>query len=588
MFESTMFSLSRLAAVLVALADHRDSWGRLQDNSDLRQLSATLLLTRSKSNAAAATPSFALRLALPPSPSICSYISSVEPLLSLTVATRAYLSSHLSVSSPIVSACPTPTPTPTPTHRKRKRKLMDTDFGENHNNITIPCPPLPALAIEAPSSCFMRKLPFELLNEIFSLTLPPVPSFKANDCPMLLTHVCSWWRECATEQSNLWDTIYLPSPVEGLSNGIVELCSLWLERSRSRPLSVDFHLASDYQPWKITGDHVFGVQRIVEMLAPHAPRITKLLRVFPCFLLDKLRLEDMINLDDLFICDIADDVNGRTHIMPQTLNVPDKLRCLSLRQTFFDVKAFTSLSQIAHLDLWQLQGQGQMSIGTSINLLRQLSWLESCTLDVSQGEFSREALSLELSMPNLSFLFISWDWLVDVGPILDILTTPKLKRLGLRGPPPTRRQWTHLRRFLKRCRPGLTQLSIKEIGFTDIQLLDCLRLIPTLMNLSLSHCSIDSAFVKALRFDPRVPLNNNMMPMLEFLSLEACDDFEVKDLVSMLNTRGRCREMSTRRLRGIRLSFCRRILEAHRVDIENCGVENVIIRVNRSARHTAR
>ena len=89
----------------------------------------------------------------------------------------------------------------------------------------------------------------------------------------------------------------------------------------------------------------------------------------------------------------------------------------------------------------------------------------NCTLDVAQGEFNREILAPEITMPNLSFFFISWDWLVDVGPILDVLNTPNLKRLGLRGPPPTRRQWTHLRHFIKRGRPALTQLSIKEIGF---------------------------------------------------------------------------------------------------------------------------
>ena len=386
----------------------------------------------------------------------------------------------------------------------------------------------------------------------------------------------------------LWDTLYLPSPVDGLSNGTVELCKLWLERSGSRLISVDFHLASDYQPWKITAGHIHGVNRVVELLVPHASRISKLLRIFPRFLLDTLRLEDMTSLDDLFICDVSDESTGRTIVAPKTFSIPDTLRCLSLRQTFFDLKAFTSLSRIAHLDLWQLQGEGQMSIRTCLSLLKELSWLESCTLDVAQGDFTVDTFTREIVMPNLSFLFISWDWLVDVGPILDVLRTPNLRRLGLRGPPPTRRQWTHLKHFLRRGRPALSQLSIKEIGFTDIQLVECLWLIPTLTNLSLSHCSVDSNFINSLRMDPRIPHVNNILPMLEFLSLEACDDFEVRDLVSMLHTRGKGRPHRCRKLRGIRLSFCRRILEAHRAEIEQSGVENVIIRVNRSSRNTPR
>ena len=437
-------------------------------------------------------------------------------------------------------------------------------------------------------SCAMRKLPSELLNEIFLWTLPPVPSFRVVESPLVLTHVCSWWRECAIAHSALWETIYLPSPVEGITPGVVELCKMWLERSKTRPLSVDFHLASDYQPWKISVEHILAVEEVVRLLAPHAYRITKLLRVFPRFLLDDLRLEEMHILDDLFICDVSDNIAGQTRVAPQTFYVPESLRCLSLRQTFFDVRAFTSLRSIQHLDLWQLQGEGQMSIGSCLKLLRELNWLESCTLDVAQNDYTRQVLAPEINMPKLSFLFISWDWLVDVGPILDVLHTPNLRRLGLRGPPPTRRQWGHLRHFLKRGRPALTQLSIKEIGFTDIQLVDCLRLVPTLTNLSLSHCSVDSNFIKALRLDPRIPAMHNVLPMLEFLSLEACDDFEVKDLVAMLNTRGKGRQVRARRLRGIRLSFCRRIQESHRKDIENCGIENVIVRVNRSARNPAR
>ena len=494
-------------------------------------------------------------------------------LLSSNVATLVYRNLRRSVILPtVIPACQANR------ERKRKRKLMDTDFDRD---VSSGKPTRPFNSSSDTSA--INKLPYELLNEIFLWTLPPVPSFRANESPLVLTHVCKWWRESAENQSPLWDTIYLPSPVEGLSDGVVQLCKLWLERSKSRPLSVDFHLASDYQPWKISPEHVVNIQQIVQILAPHASRITKLLRIFPRFLLDDLKIENMTSLDDLFICDVSDDASGRTVVTPGNFSVPDTLRCLSLRQTFFDIKAFSSLSKIRHLDLWQLQGEGQMSISTSLNLLQELSWLESCTLDVAQGEFNREILAPEITMPNLSFFFISWDWLVDVGPILDVLNTPNLKRLGLRGPPPTRRQWTHLRHFIKRGRPALTQLSIKEIGFTDIQLLDCLRLVPSLTNLSLSHCSVDSNFIKALRLDNRLPIAHNILPNLEFLSLEACDDFEVRDLVGMLGSRGTYRPLDTayRRLRGIRLSFCRRIMESHRVELENCGVDNVIIRVAR-------
>lgn len=433
----------------------------------------------------------------------------------------------------------------------------------------------------AKNPCSLRKLPRELLDVIFLQSLPHVPSFKAGESPLLLTHVCGWWRDYSVTLSGLWDTLYLPSPLEGITDGTVELCRLWLERSGNRSLSVDFHLASDYQPWKIPESHLVGVHRVVNLLVPHAPRITKLLRVFPRFLVNDLRLENMQNLDDLFICDAPDDTNGRTRLGVGSLKVPVKLRCLSLRQTFFDLKAFSSLKGLSHLDLWQLQGDGQMSLGACLDTLKELHWLESCTLDVAWNGFPRLMYKGEILMPNLTFLFISWDWLVDVGPILDLLRAPKLHRLGLRGPPPTRRQWPHLKRFLKRCKPALSQLSIKEIGFADIRLLECLRLVPSLSNLSISYCSVDSNFIKALRINDNVSVMHNILSFLDFLSLEACDDFHYEDLIDMLKTRG---ENTRHQLCGIRLSFCRNILETHQAEIENCGIANVIIRTHKPSR----
>lgn len=456
---------------------------------------------------------------------------------------------------------------------------------------------------QKPRICHIQKLPLELLAEVFALCLPHVPSFRSCDAPMLLSHICHSWRGLALSQSSLWDTIYLPSPLEGLRQGTVALCALWLERSGARPLSVDFHLASDYQPWKISDSHLKAVHQVVRLLIPHAGRVTKLLRVTPQFLED-LRLERMVLLDDLFICDTVDlrsfgagvQVQGqaagarRVTTTPPMI-VPPTLRCLSLRQTSFDLSVFSSLRSLAHLDLWQLQGNGQMSLRTCINLLRELSHLESCTLDVALSTYDRPSWrshELPILMPKLSFFFISWDWLVDVGVILDVLSTPSLRRLGLRGPPPTRQHWPHLRAFLQRSRPALTQLSIKEVGYADIAILDCLRLCPTLTNMSLSHCSVTTDLIRALQLDPRKQPQTFLVPRLEHLSLEACDEFDVRELVSMLTTRGKCVPNGGSVLKGLRLASCRRIMECHREELEGSGVGAVSIKFVRMPRAQTR
>ncbi len=63
------------------------------------------------------------------------------------------------------------------------------------------------------------------------------PVVRAADGPMLFTAVCGRWRECAISQSGLWDTIYLPSPLDGLSGGVLELMQT-LARSISQPTTV--------------------------------------------------------------------------------------------------------------------------------------------------------------------------------------------------------------------------------------------------------------------------------------------------------------------------------------------------------------
>ena len=433
----------------------------------------------------------------------------------------------------------------------------------------------------------MQRLPSELINEIFSLTLPGIPSFKPAESPLLLTTVCSTWRELAISQSSLWDTIYLPSPNQGiLSSGFIQLCHLWLKRSGNRSLSIDFHLSSDYQPLDITEAHQVAVHKVVKLLVPYAHRIFKLLRISPQFLLGDLQLKNMTILDDLFLCDTANDRTGKIAVPFGSFQVPPTLRCLSLRQTFFDLRAFSSFNQIAHLDLWQLQGDGSMSIGTCLQVLRSMPWLESCTMDIAQAQNNCKLSDLGKSfihMPNLTFLFISWDWIVDVGPILDVLYTPILKRLGLRGPPPpSPQQWSNLLHFLLRCKPQLTQLSLKEIGYTDIQLLECLKLLPSITNLSISQCPVDTFFIKALAANPKklCAKKEIVLPSLEYLSLESCDNFEIKDLISMLQSRGKGSPLP---LKAVRLMLCQKIADSTKTELENCGVESMIIRVGKVA-----
>ncbi|KAF7341729.1 hypothetical protein MSAN_02071600 [Mycena sanguinolenta] len=60
-----------------------------------------------------------------------------------------------------------------------------------------------------------RRVPAEILGEIFSWTLPHFGEiFSTEDCPWILTHVCSSWRAVALSKPSLWSLIHIDFSVK--------------------------------------------------------------------------------------------------------------------------------------------------------------------------------------------------------------------------------------------------------------------------------------------------------------------------------------------------------------------------------------
>ncbi|KAJ3511790.1 hypothetical protein NMY22_g15540 [Coprinellus aureogranulatus] len=89
----------------------------------------------------------------------------------------------------------------------------------------------------------MRRLPAEVLQQIFLLCRAAhrMPLLRKEEAPILLTRVCSAWRNLALDTPHLWDSIHIPIP-----NGItkpsaqfhVNRAERWLERTKQVPLSI--------------------------------------------------------------------------------------------------------------------------------------------------------------------------------------------------------------------------------------------------------------------------------------------------------------------------------------------------------------
>ncbi|KAF8150393.1 hypothetical protein K438DRAFT_440815 [Mycena galopus ATCC 62051] len=86
-------------------------------------------------------------------------------------------------------------------------------------------------------------LPNELTSEIFLHTLPVYPNFpplSGLGSPTLLAQICHRWREIAVATSELWRAILLDEYSVTPFTQQLHLCQIWLARSRSYPLTIQF------------------------------------------------------------------------------------------------------------------------------------------------------------------------------------------------------------------------------------------------------------------------------------------------------------------------------------------------------------
>lgn len=81
----------------------------------------------------------------------------------------------------------------------------------------------------------VRRLPPELIAEIFQFTLKPLNIPTATESPLLLCQICSRWRDIAISLSSLWSNIYL-NLYGHPATKVLPLLRLWLDRAKTSPI----------------------------------------------------------------------------------------------------------------------------------------------------------------------------------------------------------------------------------------------------------------------------------------------------------------------------------------------------------------
>ncbi|KAJ7186637.1 hypothetical protein C8R46DRAFT_980870, partial [Mycena filopes] len=108
-------------------------------------------------------------------------------------------------------------------------------------------------------------LPVEIVSEIFTQILPPYPlcpPLVGLSSPTLVTRICHLWREIALRTPALWRAVDLRRDEDNLLiDKQVSIAHIWLERSRSCPLSIE-----------IGSEDELDVSPFIAAVVPHRAR----------------------------------------------------------------------------------------------------------------------------------------------------------------------------------------------------------------------------------------------------------------------------------------------------------------------------
>ncbi|KAF8161539.1 hypothetical protein B0H34DRAFT_383994 [Crassisporium funariophilum] len=344
----------------------------------------------------------------------------------------------------------------------------------------------------------LHLLPLELLMEVFIMLVESRESFVScfgrKQAPLLLTWVCSYWRNTVINTPTLWTTmhLYINEKVE-LRASQKALFQVWNDRTQGRPLhiflrhfpghlnnqrgnlnSLPHKFLNQSKRWKtlcITTNHSGNSLGKLHL------KTSGKLDVLDSFTLLYVKHSDSAsNLHGSQICDL---LRG-TH----------NLRSISLLKSkqFFDLQInFDKLSQV---DLFPkpLHRDDPLSLNDCLKVLQMCRNLERARFNcgpVDEGE----PLSQSLTHENLRDLtIIEAGTNVDVAAFLDVLDVPSLVGLSIASySQSTSSSWkqTALTGLLSRTSGSIRRLYLRLPRKIDFSMthLQCLQLCPRIEQL---------------------------------------------------------------------------------------------------------
>ena len=450
-------------------------------------------------------------------------------------------------------------------------------------------PPIP-FPLTPHSLARFKRLPPEILSEIFVRCLPEKTSFDPLLAPTVLTHVCHDWRTIALNSPRLWSMIIVPD-WQSLPSGLLDLFKLWVARAGEAPLDVEIGMFDEdvmVLPESHTAQELFALmRRMLEAIGPHRKSIRRFRGVFPVQLTQATGVGEMTNAEMISYCGMLGD--GQTFDFNDERIVDDdeildigprreSLKSLAICGCAARLSSVMLQTQLTHIELLDLHKNENLCQKRAFELMSSLTQLKTCVLDLSKHEPEDWVGPEErIVLPNIELLFLTWSFPADIAQLLSSISTPSLEKLGLRGTPMVgRNQWSGLYDFLRASKPPLKRISIGDFASVDCRYLDVFTLCTELEHLTMNHCELPDELFRRLSVTDGTA-EGTLLPNLQIFNIGVCEGFELESLTTFLKARSRTETEEVAKLREAAIMYCMEVRERNVEELEAIGMENLIL-----------
>lgn len=400
-------------------------------------------------------------------------------------------------------------------------------------------------------------LPIELWIEIFLQCLPSEPRFMPTEAPILLTHICSAWRNVVVSVPQLWCSFTMEIPFSGRGTSekyILESTALWLQRSRKAPLCIRLQYLPDPSIVFPGPRHTISriPERILSLLIPHTQRWRHAEFLMPSACLAPLQ--------EL----LTPPMSATAASFPALRSLTVDLKGVWYSAVPFDVGSLrVDWSQLTELHL-NLDYNHLLTLDECAGILREAKRLTRCYMNadcVLNDNFLPQSAGQIIRSTELKYLYLVLQggaggggaWMTETPDaclvaFFDMLILPELRSLELEWMTEgDNNDWGKTSQsgfltFLSHFSKSLEVFNLAYFPLTENQILECLEHLSHLKELELlfplgytENDPLSEYLLGALRLTLAAPLPSSLLPHLTSVKLQSdgrrLTDSSIVDLI---------------------------------------------------------